>query len=175
MKESAQKGKPVLGLYKYLPQIIIVCMILLVYVQNLWFDFAYLDDNLIVFAEYEKIDSLSKIPQTFVSGYLLDNYYRPMVMISFIIDTAIAGQSSMMYHLTNLLIHIMFSLLLFSLLLKFEVQKLVAFISVIIFAIHPINLNAVSWIAGRNDLIVGLFSIISILSFRRRATPSPTC
>jgi tetratricopeptide (TPR) repeat protein len=165
MKESGQTDKPASGLNKYLPQLLIIGMILLVYIQNLWFDFAYLDDNLIVFAEYEKIDSLSKIPQAFASGYLLDNYYRPMIMISFIIDTAIAGQSSTMYHLTNLIIHIVFSLLLYSLLLKFEIRKIVALFSVIIFAIHPINLNAVSWIAGRNDLIVGLFSIISILSF----------
>lgn len=165
MKESGQTDKPASGLNKYLPQLLIIGMILLVYIQNLWFDFAYLDDNLIVFAEYEKIDSLSKIPQAFASGYLLDNYYRPMIMISFIIDTAIAGQSSTMYHLTNLIIHIVFSLLLYSLLLKLEIRKIVALFSVIIFAIHPINLNAVSWIAGRNDLIVGLFSIISILSF----------
>ncbi|MEB2355937.1 MAG: hypothetical protein OZ915_12240, partial [Ignavibacteriales bacterium] len=147
MKESGQTDKPASGLNKYLPQLLIIGMILLVYIQNLWFDFAYLDDNLIVFAEYEKIDSLSKIPQAFASGYLLDNYYRPMIMISFIIDTAIAGQSSTMYHLTNLIIHIVFSLLLYSLLLKFEIRKIVALFSVIIFAIHPINLNAVSWIA----------------------------
>ncbi len=68
MKESGQTDKPASGLNKYLPQLLIIGMILLVYIQNLWFDFAYLDDNLIVFAEYEKIDSLSKIPQAFASG-----------------------------------------------------------------------------------------------------------
>lgn len=149
----------------YFPQIIIISLILLVYIQNLWFDLAYLDDGLIINAEYEKINSLSKIPQAFLSGYLLDHYYRPVILISFIIDTAIAGQSSAMYHITNILLHIVFSLLLFKLLIKFRFSSKVALISTLVFAVHPINTNAVSWIAGRNDLIVGVFTLSSFLAF----------
>lgn len=152
-------------LQKNFPQIIIVSLILLVYIQNLWFDLAYLDDGLIIYAEYDKINSLLKIPQAFLHGYLLDHYYRPIILISFIIDTAIAGQSSMMYHLTNLLLHILFSLMLFKLLKKFRFNSNIALISTLLFAVHPINTNAVSWIAGRNDLIVGVFSLGSFLSF----------
>ncbi|KAB2851916.1 MAG: tetratricopeptide repeat protein [Ignavibacterium sp.] len=165
MKESGQTDKPASGLNKYLPQLLIIGMILLVYIQNLWFDFAYLDDNLIVFAEYEKIDSLSKIPQAFASGYLLDNYYRPMIMISFIIDTAIAGQSSTMYHLTNLILHIAVSLMLYTFLLKVSLKKSVSLFLTLFFSLHPINTNAVSWIAGRNDLLLALFSLFSLLAF----------
>jgi Tfp pilus assembly protein PilF len=152
-------------LENYYPQILIVGFILLVYVQNLWFDLAYLDDGLIIYSDYEKINSLSKIPQAFLSGYLLDHYYRPIIIISFILDTAIAGQSSMMYHLTNILFHIVYCILLFNLLLKFKFEKMIALVFTIIFAVHPINTNAVSWIAGRNDLIVGVFSISSLLAF----------
>lgn len=152
-------------LQKNFPQIIIASLILLVYIQNLWFDLAYLDDGLIIYAEYYKINSLLKIPQAFLHGYLLDHYYRPIILISFIIDTAIAGQSSMMYHLTNLLLHILFSLMLFKLLKKFRFNSKVALVSTLLFAVHPINTNAVSWIAGRNDLIVGVFSIGSFLAF----------
>lgn len=151
-------------LLEYYPQILLIALILLVYIQNLWFDLAYLDDGLIIYADYEKINSLTKIPNAFLSGYLLDHYYRPMILISFIIDTFIAGQSSMMYHLTNVVLHIIFSLLLYNLLIKFSFDKLIALISSIIFSIHPINTNAVSWIAGRNDLIVGVFSLASFLS-----------
>lgn len=150
---------------KYFPQILIVGFILLIYTQNLWFDFAYLDDTLIIFAEYEKIDSLSDIPSSFVHGYLYDNYYRPMVMISFIIDTAIAGQSSMMYHLTNLIIHCIVTLLLFQILIKLEFTRNVSLIAALLFAVHPLNINAVSWIVGRNDLLLALFSMLSFLLY----------
>lgn len=152
-------------LKKTFPQLLIIGFILLVYIQNLWFDFAYLDDNLIVFAEYEKIDGLSKIPKTFLGGYLLDIYYRPMIMVSFIIDTAIAGQSSIMYHLSNIIIHIIFCLVLYQFLLNLNFDFKISLFVTIIFSIHPINVNAVSWIVGRNDLIAGFFSLTSIYSF----------
>lgn len=154
-----------LYLKKIYPHLLIIVFILLVYIQNLWFDFAYLDDNLIVFAEYEKIDSLSKIPKSFLGGYLLDNYYRPMIMVSFIIDTSIAGQSSTMYHLSNVLMHIIFCLLLYQFLLKLNFDYKISLLVTIIFSIHPINVNAVSWIVGRNDLIAGFFSLTSFYFF----------
>lgn len=152
---------------KYYPQLIIIGLILLVYSQNLWFDFNYVDDNLIVFDEYEKISSLSKIPSTFINGYLYDNYYRPMVMISFIIDTAIAGQSSMMYHLTNIILHIIVSLFLLQILVKLGIKKNISLLATLIFAIHPLNVSAISWIVGRNDLLLAVFSVTSIFLYMK--------
>ncbi|KAA0248424.1 MAG: tetratricopeptide repeat protein [Ignavibacteriota bacterium] len=154
-------------LIKYSPQFLIVGIILLFYIHNLWFDFTYIDDNLIVFDEYEKINSLFDIPSTFVNGYLYDNYYRPIVMTSFIIDTAIAGQSSMMYHLTNIILHIIVSLLLFKILTKIGFNDKVSLITTLIFAIHPLNTNAVSWIVGRNDLLLAVFAVGSLYFYLR--------
>lgn len=152
-------------LNKYYPYLLIILVTFLFYSQNLKFDYSYLDDNLIVVTDYNQINSLSKIPSAFATGYLLNNYYRPLIMISFMIDTAIAGRSPMMYHATNILIHVLFTLLLFSLLEKFKIKRIIAVFCSLIFALHPLNLNAVSWIAGRNDLIAGLFSLLSILLF----------
>lgn len=147
------------------PPIVIISLVFLVYLQNLWFDFSYLDDNLIVFTEFNKIDSFSKIPKTFSDGYLFENYYRPIVMISFIIDTAIAGQSPMMYHLTNLLLHLLVCLLVYLLLTRITQSKIYPLLLTSFFCIHPLNVNAVSWIVGRNDLIVAFFAILSIYCF----------
>lgn len=152
-------------LSKYYPYLIIVLLILLIYTQNLWFDFSYIDDNLIVFDEFDKINSLSKIPSTFVNGYLYDNYYRPMVMTSFILDTAIAGQSSPMYHLTNIILHLIVTLLLFKILVKVGIKQIISLITTSFYAIHPLNVSAVSWIVGRNDLLLALFSVASLFYY----------
>jgi Flp pilus assembly protein TadD len=148
--------------YQYLIIFLVVCAI---YAQNLSFSYVYLDDNLIVFQEFHKIDNLSKIPSTFKGGYIFDTYYRPVIMISFIIDSAIAGQSSTMYHLTNLILHIIVSFLVYSLLKRISGKELLSLILALLFSIHPLNINAVSWIAGRNDLIVALFALLSFLEF----------
>ena len=154
-------------LIKYYPQILIAGLILLVYSQTLWFDFNYIDDNLIVFDEYEKISSLSKIPSTFSSSYFFDNYYRPMVMVSFIIDTAIAGQSSMMYRFTNIILHIIASLFLLQILVKLGIKKNISLLATLIFAVHPLNVSAISWIVGRNDLLLAVFSVTSIFLYMK--------
>ncbi|MCW8817928.1 MAG: tetratricopeptide repeat protein [Ignavibacteriaceae bacterium] len=153
--------------FKYLPQLLIIGLIIFSYSHNLWFDFTYVDDNLIVFDEYDNINSLDKIPSTFVNGYLFDNYYRPMVMISFIIDTAIAGQSSLMYHLTNIILHIIVTLLLFKILLTIGIKKNISLLAACFYAVHPLNVSAVSWIVGRNDLLLAVFSVSSLFLYMR--------
>lgn len=150
---------------RFFPYFIILFLTAAVYFQNLWFDYSYLDDNLIVFQEYQKINSVSNIPSAFTGGYLYDTYYRPMVMISFIVDTAIAGQSPAMYHLTNLVLHLMVCFLVYVLLKKLTGEDFLSLILALIFSIHPVNLNAVSWIAGRNDLLLTLFTLLSFLFF----------
>jgi lipoprotein NlpI len=150
---------------KLTPYLLIALLSCTVYLQNMWFDYATLDDNLVVFEEFDKISSLAKIPAAFAGGYLYDNYYRPMIMISFIIDTAIAGQSSAMYHLTNLILHLMVSLLVYLFLKRITKEDLLSLLFALWFSIHPLNVNAVSWIAGRNDLLAALFSLLSVLSF----------
>lgn len=151
----------------YLPQIIIIGLIIFSYSNNLWFDFTYIDDNLIVFDEYDKINSLSDIPDSFVNGYLFDNYYRPIVMISFIVDTAIAGQSSWMYHLTNISLHIIVTLLLLNILIALGIKKNIALLAACFYAVHPLNVSSVSWIVGRNDLLLAVFSISSLFLYIR--------
>jgi tetratricopeptide (TPR) repeat protein len=150
---------------KYLPQAIIIGVILLVYIQNLWFDYVYLDDNLILSIQSDKINSITGLTGAFKGGYLFGTYYRPIVMISFILDTMIAGQSLIMYHLTNIVIHLLVSLLFYNLLLKFRIGEILSLILTLFFAVHPIQVNAVSWIVGRNDLLLALFALMSFLAF----------
>lgn len=164
MKELNLTGKATSNLNKYLPHLLIVGFVLFVYIQNLWFGLIYLDDQMVLL-EYNKIESISKIPGAFLGGYLFDIYYRPLVMVSLIIDTVIAGQSSFMYHLTNIVLHLCVSLLLYKLLLKLNIKQNISLLLSLIFAVHPINTNAVSWIVGRNDLLPALFTLISFLSF----------
>jgi len=153
------------NLKKYLPYILITIAVILLYWQNLWFELIYLDDNIIILDSFNVISSFSNITTAFNNSYLLNNYYRPIVIISFIIDTAIAGQSSMMYHFTNIILHVITSFLVYIFLLKFNSKKHIALFLSIFFSIHPFSTNAVSWIVGRNDILLALFSLSSILCF----------
>ena len=150
---------------KIFPYLIIIVAVCSFYIQNLKFEYSYLDDNFIIFQDHSKINSIDDISSAFKEGYLYNTYYRPMVMISFIIDTFLGSQSPSINHLTNLFLHIMVCFLIYSLLIKLTKEKLLSLIFTLIFSLHPININAVTWIAGRNDLLVTLFTLLAFSSF----------
>jgi tetratricopeptide (TPR) repeat protein len=104
-------------------------------------------------------------------------YYRPVVFSSMFVDRTIWGPSPFGFHLSNLIFHsvstVLFYLLVFLLLGEFKVERKegIAFLSSLFFAFHPMHVESVSWIAGRTDVLCGLFFslafIFYILSYRK--------
>jgi protein O-mannosyl-transferase len=149
-------------------KIVLFILILIVYGQTILFDFVNLDDDKIVIENYDKISSISDIPKSFVTQYGFNQgtpYYRPIVLISFIIDAQFSGTKPLAYHLTNLIIHYLTAFFIFLFFLRFDIKKEISFILTLIFAIHPVLSNAVVWIVGRNDMLAALFSISSIIYY----------
>lgn len=143
-------------------------MILIVYGQTISFDFVHLDDTKIIVDNHDKISKLSNIPDAFVTQYGFDQgspYYRPIILISFIIDSQFSGISPVFYHISNIIFHYLTVYFLFLLFVELKISKQIAFILSLIFAVHPVLTNAVVWIAGRNDLLACLFSVLSFLYF----------
>jgi hypothetical protein len=86
-----------------------------------------------------------------------DTFYRPVLVISWIIDTLIGGGRIWAYHLSNVIYHFIAVCMLFNLLknLNLSINKSLIFSS--FFAVIPVINQAVSWIPGRNDIIVAIF------------------
>jgi hypothetical protein len=92
-----------------------------------------------------------------------DTFYRPVLVISWIIDTLIGGGRLWIYHLSNVIYHFTAVCVLFNLLknLNFSRNKSLIFSS--FFAVIPIINQAVAWIPGRNDVILAIFVFGSFL------------
>lgn len=161
------KNEPVPFLMKKW-QLIIVLVVLVVYGQIIKFDFINLDDTKIILDNFDKISSLSDIPTAFINQYGFDQgspYYRPIILTSFVIDAQFSKREPIFYHIANLLYHLISVIILFYLLMRLIDNFQIAYLLSVIFAIHPVLTNAVVWIAGRNDVLVGLFSLLSLLYF----------
>lgn len=90
---------------------------------------------------------------------------RSVRTLSLMLDYHIFGESKPGYMYQNLFWHISSVLLLYIFSLKLSKQPVVAFVTAIIFAIHPIHVEAVANIANRKEALCMTFSLLSFLSY----------
>ena len=88
--------------------------------------------------------------------------YIPLVFLSFQFNYLIGELAPFNYHLTNILIHIINALLVARILTQLTDKKKLSIFAGLIFAAHPLNAEAVVWLAGRKDLLAGLFFFASL-------------
>jgi tetratricopeptide (TPR) repeat protein len=91
--------------------------------------------------------------------------YRPVRNISYAIDLAVWGERPFGFHLTSVLIHAGATVLVFLLVRRLTERILPSFFTALIFAVHPIQTDAVAYISGRRDVLFGLFYVGAFLSY----------
>lgn len=93
------------------------------------------------------------------------NYYRPVQMITYMIDFSFWRFEPFGYHLTNILLHAALSAVFFLFLFLISKDKRIAFIGAALYAVHPANTGAVAYIAGRADILAAIFMLLSFIFF----------
>jgi tetratricopeptide (TPR) repeat protein len=96
---------------------------------------------------------------------ILDNYWRPLLLFSFSLDYKIGGLEPFFYHLQNLVWHMAASCLFFLLLARLVRNNLAALFGALLFAAHPLQAEAVSYVAGRADPMHTALLLGSIMFF----------
>jgi len=103
--------------------------------------------------------------------------YRPIVTLSWMFNYAVLGNgdNAAGYHAVNLALHLANVLLAWLLALRLWKAPLPAFVTAAIFAVHPVNTEAVTNIAGRADLMaaLGVLSALVLHAAPRRAFTLP--
>lgn len=101
----------------------------------------------------------------------VSNYYRPFLFLTLMGNYLISGSESVLYHLVNNIIHIGNGILIFYLLSRWFKHPRVAFLSALLFIIHPLQTEAIAIVSGRGDplsIFLVLSGIISFLMLRDR-------
>lgn len=104
-----------------------------------------------------------------------DEYsYRPVVTLSYFLDHAIAGKKSWVYHVHNVLLHHINVLLAFALFVLLGAGRWRAFAIAMVFALHPLQIEAVIFPGFREDLqmTLGMLAASCVLAADRRQ-PTP--
>ena len=90
------------------------------------------------------------------------NFYRPMQNVSILIDAKLGKGKPRAFHLTNLLLHIATTVTLLLSLQMLVGNLLLSTLLALVFAVNPIFAQAIAWVPGRGDLIVGLCGALMV-------------
>ncbi len=153
--------------------IIVALAAFFVYYNSLNNDFVFDDESVV--QNNQSITDISNIPKFFTAevGFhkVIGRYYRPVVSTLYAVDYALWGINPFGFHLTNVIIHTIASFLLLLILLKmfgeFKHGLFSALIGALIFAVHPVHTEAVSWISGRTDSLAAMFFFLSFFFYMK--------
>ena len=104
----------------------------------------------------------------FCSNWLGLELYRPLTLLSLGFDFQLFGEAPWGYHLTNVLLHAVNSLLLYALARDLLGEDRVALWAALLYASHPLQTEVVAWVSARGDLLASLLSLSALLAHRRR-------
>ena len=116
------------------------------------------------------VDNFDAVRKSFVSDYWKSLggeaflYYRPLVVLSHFFDVKLYGLQPGGHHFSNMLYHVMATLLVYQLLLRLLAFRVgPAAIGSILFAVHPIHTHSVSYVVGRTDILATIFYLAALL------------
>lgn len=120
-----------------------------------WTDTIELGDKVLVF------DSCARLAHAIAVG-VQGQYYRPTVFVLNSINSWLLGDHPLTYRTCNLLVHVSNVVLVFSLLGRWAASRRLAFVVAALFAVHPLAVSCINWVADRTDLASFFFALLSL-------------
>lgn len=148
----------------YLLLFALLVITFLLYANSLHYELLNFDDNE-YFTNYPEITHLSwqSIQSYFTHYYVI--MYQPLVVLTFAINHYFSQLDTIPLHLGNLILHLVNVLLIYTFIYKLSSKKLIAIIAATLFAVHPMNVEAVTWISARSSSLYTLFYTLSIILY----------
>jgi protein O-mannosyl-transferase len=155
------------GIFNKSTILLVSCIVLttgLLYYNSLQGEFlSYDDTDNVVNNPVIRQLSLSTLRQIFSTGILY--MYTPVTFLSYAIDYKVFGLNPYFFKLTSLLIHLLNIILVYIVSVKLLGKRNPALLMTLLFAVHPMNVDSVSWISGRSNLLSALFFLLTLICY----------
>jgi protein O-mannosyl-transferase len=140
----------------------------LVYSRSLFCDFVRDDFPQIV--NNRQVQSWEYLPQLLTSNLWsqmrndLVHYYRPIFSLWMLLVHTGGGLTPWFWHFSSILLHLAATWLVFSFCRRLTGSKVAAVAGAAIFAVHPIHVDAVTWISASCELLFAIFALAAMLA-----------
>ena len=143
---------------------IIACITFIAFLPSLENGFTNWDDDKYVVDNPDIKDvTLHNLAKISSSNYL--GNYQPLTMLTYMVEYSFFNLNPAIYHCTNLLLHIINCLLVFALIYGLSGSYITSLLVALLFAIHPMRVESVAWIAERKDVLSAFFYFFSLLFY----------
>jgi len=162
---TAVKRSPLLQISIIWPMLVIAAVTFIVYLTALkngftnWDDQVYVTDNPLL--RDLSFEGLKKLILVNLAGN-----HHPLTLLSLALNYSIFSLNASSYHTVNVILHIINCLLVFYFIYKLTGHKMeIAFITALLFGIHPMHVESVAWIAARKDVLFTLFFMLGLITY----------
>lgn len=157
--------------------IILIIVVFCVYGKSINYELINLDENTLIIKNINYISDISNIPEFFLESCFYSeesSYYRPVLTLTFSIESILFGLNSKIYHITNIILFILNLYLLYIFLLKLNLNKNITKLILILFAVYPVVSSCCAWVTARNDSLLSIFVILTFINIINYLTTKKT-
>jgi tetratricopeptide (TPR) repeat protein len=147
--------------------IFLAAVVWVIFGQTLHHEFINFDDNDYVYENPTVNGGLTLNGIATMFAHVECNFYHPLTMISLMVNYQLNGLHPGGYHLTNVLLHTLSAILLFLILRGMTGFTLRSAFVAAVFAIHPLRVESVAWVAERKDVLSGFFFMLTLWAYAR--------
>ncbi len=149
-------------------------LVLAVYWQTTGFSFINFDDNLYVYSNEAVISGVNRESVKWAFTVFHSANWHPLTWLSHMLDVQFFGLNAGAHHATNVVIHLVNTLLAFFVFRKLTGSDVKSMFVAAIFAIHPAHVESVAWVSERKDVLSTLFWLLTMSAYAAysRSVPS---
>lgn len=123
------------------------------------------DDEYVLNNEAIRHFSFDNMKTIFTKAFV--GTYCPLVMITYSIDYHILKLDPFIYHFTNYILHIITTMLVFIFIYLMSRELIAAFLTALIFGLHPLHVESVAWVSETKDILCALFFMLCLIMYQR--------
>ncbi|MFZ4438794.1 MAG: tetratricopeptide repeat protein [Syntrophales bacterium] len=149
---------------------IIICLglaliIVIPFYQTSQFKFVIYDDSVYILGNKNIQAGFDRSSVFWAFTSLFSSNWQPLTWLSLMLDYKMYGTSAGGYHVTNVLIHLVNTLLLFIIFGRMTGRLWESGFVAALFAVHPLHVESVAWVTERKDVLSAMFWLLTMAAY----------